>query len=171
VVLKRTASALRLHCRFERFPGFRQCALAPRSHFLPPLARFAVSACSYARTPSECFSDCCSASLPRSLLGHYRRLRRRPWRCLRHSPSAFLPLCRASLTDSPIAAALRVIVLGNARLGQADEFGERRVRAARSARQRRGKRRHGRAATPVERWQVALCGRPGSAPAGTNSRP
>jgi hypothetical protein len=45
--------------------------LAPRSHFLPPLAYFAVSFLSCARTPSGLFSACCSASSPRSLLGHW----------------------------------------------------------------------------------------------------
>jgi hypothetical protein len=57
------------------------------------------------------------------------------------------------MTES-VAAALRVILLGNARLRQANEFGERRIRAARAARQRGGKGRHGRAAVPVERPQV-----------------
>jgi hypothetical protein len=57
----------------------------------------------------------------------------------------------ASFADPPVAAALRVILLGNARLGQADEFGKRRIRPAL---QRRGKGCHGGAAVPVERPQV-----------------
>jgi hypothetical protein len=44
----------------------------------------------------------------------------------------------------------------NARLGQADEFGERRIPPARAARQRRDKRRHSRAVVPVERPQVDI---------------
>jgi hypothetical protein len=53
--------------------------------------------------------------------------------------------------ERSIAAALRVILLGDACLRQTDEFGERRVRPERAARQRGGKRRHGSTAVPVER--------------------
>jgi hypothetical protein len=63
-----------------------------------------------------------------------------------------------SLADPPITAALRVILLGHARLRQTNEFGEWRVRSAGSARQRGRERRHSRAAVPVEGLLVNVAG-------------
>ena len=71
---------------------------------------------------------------------------------LDHAPS----VPAALLAHPPIAAALRIILLGNARPGQANQFSERRVRPAGTARQRRGKGCHGRAPMPVERPQVDI---------------
>jgi hypothetical protein len=52
-------------------------------------------------------------------------------------PRRFLPLGSHSLADPSVTAALRVILLGNARLRQADELGERCIRPAGPARQGR----------------------------------
>jgi hypothetical protein len=61
-------------------------------------------------------------------------------------------------TDPPIAAVLGIEIFDDAAFRQAYEFGERRVRPARSARQCRGKGRHGRAAVPIERPQIDVAG-------------
>ena len=69
--------------------------------------------------------------------------------------------------DPFVAAELSVILLGNARLRQANEFGKWRVRPAGSARQRWGKSGDGRTAVPVERPQVDIA----SGAAGRAARP
>ena len=63
-----------------------------------------------------------------------------------------------SFPDPPVAAALRIILLGDTRLGQTDELGERRVRPAGTARQCRGKGCHSGAPVPVECAQVDVAG-------------
>ena len=84
--------------------------------------------------------------------GRYKvvwRAGRRSWREIRK-----LRAGHSIMAQSPVAASLRIILLDDARLGQAKELGERPVRPAGATRQRRGKGRHGRAAVPVERPQV-----------------
>jgi hypothetical protein len=53
---------------------------------------------------------------------------------------------------------LRIEIFRDAAFRQANEFGERRMRAAGSARQRGDKSRHGRAAVPVERAEIDVAG-------------
>ena len=61
--------------------------------------------------------------------------------------------------------ALRVTLLSHTRLGQANKFGERRIRAAGAARQSRDKGRDCAAAVPIERPQVHIAsGAAGRAP-------
>ena len=63
-------------------------------------------------------------------------------------------LVRRSLADPPVAAALRVILLADARLGQANEFCKRRIGPAGSARQRGDQADHHGVAVAIERAQV-----------------
>jgi hypothetical protein len=61
---------------------------------------------------------------------------------------------KPSLADPPVAAILRVEIFRDAAFRQANDFGERRVRAAGSARRRGNKSRHGRAVVPIERAEI-----------------
>ena len=61
---------------------------------------------------------------------------------------------RRSLADPPVAAALRVILLADARLGQAHQFREGRIGPAGSARQRGDQADHHGVAVAIERAQV-----------------
>src|ERR1700722_6283941 len=65
---------------------------------------------------------------------------------------------RPSLRYPPFGGALSLILLSPARLAQANKFGERGIRPARSTRKRGRERRHGGAAVPIERPQVDVTG-------------